>query len=203
MQLLFISILTALILSAESVCAATIMSIDPEQSQVWSAVSPDQDTVVPDCFYQTVLVGNGNPHINYFDKQMTQTVTNCDQPNVVCSTGATQGTTFSWSVSGTLNPINWISGGFDVGVSYSSSVNEGCSAGAPNQDVCLWYQQAYVAYTVQNVWSSPLCGTDSSSYILWSPTNGNACGRGYYCVVNTCRSIGQGYWTLSGPAGWC
>jgi len=211
MQLLSISLLVVLTLLSRSAFAGVIAKIDAENSRMWSNDHLDKKTsralsqredIPPPCYLITRLVGNGNPHINYFAKQVTQTVSGCDQDNSQCSTGASQSTSFGWSAS-LEGDAEWISGGFEVSEEIENGVNEGCSTGPPNQNVCLWYQQAYVAYTVENVWSSALCGTDSSSYIIWSPTNGNACGIGYYCVVNDCRSLDQGYWTLDGPANWC
>lgn len=211
MQLLSILLSVVLALLSRTAFAGVIAKIDAKNSQMWSnkhldkkisdALSPRLD-IPPPCYMVTRLVGDGNPHINYFTKQVTQTVSGCDQENSQCSTGASQGTTFGWSAS-LEGDIDWITGGFDVSEETETGVNEGCQTGPPNQNVCLWYQQAFVAYTVENVPSSPLCGTPSSSYIIWSPTNGNACGIGYYCVVNTCQSLGSGYWTKNGPAGWC
>jgi hypothetical protein len=197
-------------LLSRSAFAGVIAKIDVENSRMWSASHLDEKTsrklipriFDPSCVQITTLVGDGNPHINYFAQQVTPTVSGCDQGNTQCSTGASQTTSFGWSAS-IGGDAGWISGGFDVSEEVQNGVNEGCSTGPPNQNVCLWYQQAYVAYTVQTYWSSTLCGTDGASYIIWSPTNGNACGGGYYCVVNDCRSQGQGYWTMSGPAGSC
>jgi hypothetical protein len=205
MLLQFIPVLIAYALLPLRVLAGVIATVDvPIDPPIAVRGPPVVDEVGPYCYLSTVLVDGGNPHINYYNEQVTPTVSGCDQQDT-CTTGASQSTSFSWSLNfgtGGGSPI-WISGGFGVSKTVTNGVNEGCSAGPPNQNVCLWYQQAYVAYTVIDVWNNVLCGGTHSPYIMWSPTNGNACGLGYYCVVDDCRSMGEGYWTLSGPAGAC
>lgn len=64
--------------------------------------------------------------------------------------------------------------------------------------ICVWYNTAHTAYTVQNWQDNASTGNPD---VMFSPKNKHNDGKSYYCVVGTCRSMGQGYWDKSGPAG--
>ncbi|KAH7263798.1 hypothetical protein BKA59DRAFT_490108 [Fusarium tricinctum] len=149
---------------------------------------------------RTDLVGNGDPHQNYFHKQLSETI-NCGNAQS-CSVGQSQ--TESFSIGFTLSAggggDNWISGGFSVTKSWTTGNSYTCSGG-PGETICIWYNIAHTAYTVQDITSNPCTGSKTSSpYIMFSPNQNNV-GGGYYCVVGTCRAKGDGYWDYSGRAG--
>jgi hypothetical protein len=94
-------------------------------------------------------------------------------------------------------------GGFDVSVSWTTGNNYGCDAGKGNT-VCVWYNTAHTAYTVENGMLNDCTGFQSTggSLIMFSPNSNNA-GCGYYCVSGAqyCRNQGAAYWDYSGRAG--
>ncbi|KPM37924.1 hypothetical protein AK830_g8633 [Neonectria ditissima] len=146
----------------------------------------------------TKLVGDGNPHQNYYLEQLSETI-NCGSADS-CSVGESQSQsiTVGFSVSATL--WEWLTGGFDVSVSWTTGNTYTCTADA-GETVCIWYNTAHTAYTVQNADSGPCLNSPvGDSFVLYSP-NANNDGGGYYCVVGTCRSQTNGYWNYDGPAG--
>ena len=72
--------------------------------------------------------------------------------------------------------------------------------GDPGDTVCVWYNMAYTAYTVQNGYQGDCLDVQVDPYVMWSPNTNNA-GGGYYCVVGTCRNINAEYWDYNGRAG--
>lgn len=208
MQLLLASLLVTVTLVSRGVVAAPTPDdvfldkrvVIDERGVIFEDKVIDERAIGPDpCIKFTEVVGDGNPHVNYYTKQVTPTVSGCGASNLQCSSGATQETSFDWSIDIGAEIYEWISGGFSVGGSIGSGTNEGCAAtGASN--VCMWYEQAYVAYTVRNVWGGSCArNPPSDPFILWSPMDDNRCGIGYYCVQNTCQSENAGYWTKTGP----
>ncbi|KAG5749067.1 hypothetical protein H9Q69_011457 [Fusarium xylarioides] len=105
-------------------------------------------------FTRTTLVGDGDPHQNYFHKQLSENI-NCANA-ASCSVGQTDSTSYTW-----LN----------------------------------------CRYTVQE-WTKNTCteGQGGTPYVMYSPNENNK-GGGYYCVIGTCRSKGEGYWDYNGRAG--
>ncbi|KAG9255663.1 uncharacterized protein F5Z01DRAFT_651753 [Emericellopsis atlantica] len=155
----------------------------------------------PDCSpnYGVNVVGNGNPHQNYFDQQLSETI-NC-QASPSCSVGHEKETSITVEWSADISANGWISAGFSVSKSWTTGNEYTCYGGAYDE-VCVWYNTAHTAYTVQNVKSEPCSQsvTYSDPFVMYSPNNNNA-GGGYYCVVGTCRSKTDSYWDKSGPAG--
>ncbi|KZF19049.1 hypothetical protein L228DRAFT_271675 [Xylona heveae TC161] len=149
----------------------------------------------------TETVGDGNPHQNYFDKQLSQNINCGAAPG--CSIGQSNSISYTlgWNAGAIID--EWITGGFDVSVSWTTGNVQTCD-GSSGETVCLWYNTAFTAYTVQN-YKVNNCNQNFSPSgdptILWSPNTNNAGGGAYYCVVGTCRSQGQGYWDYNGRAG--
>ncbi|KAF4426135.1 hypothetical protein F53441_14140 [Fusarium austroafricanum] len=147
------------------------------------------------------LVNDGDPHQNYFHKQLSENI-NCANAQS-CSVGKTDSESFTigFTVSAGGPAATWMSGGFSVSESWTTGNSYTCNGG-PGETICIWYNIAHTAYTVQE-WSSNPCGgghASSKPYIMFSP-NANNKGGGYYCVVGTCRSKGEGYWDYNGRAG--
>ncbi|KAL4893757.1 hypothetical protein BDV59DRAFT_207539 [Aspergillus ambiguus] len=139
----------------------------------------------------TRRVGDGNPHQNYWHKQLSS-----------CSVGALQSKSYTigWTASATA--AQWITGGFAVQASWTTGLNYGCT-GHAYETVCLWYNTAHTAYTVQSGLYNQCTGfspNNGGNFVMFSPNQNNK-GGGYYCVVGTCRSQGQNYWDKSGRPG--
>ncbi|KAI1044192.1 hypothetical protein LB505_008607 [Fusarium chuoi] len=150
----------------------------------------------------TSLVGDGDPHQNYFHKQLSEVV-NCGTAQS-CSVGNSQSISYTIGWTATLTPVSWISGGFSVSESWSTGNTYTCT-GSAGEDVCVWYNTAHTAYTVQNR-ERDSCdvggGWESTGdpFVMYSPNESNR-GGGYYCVIGTCRAQGDNYWDYSGRAG--
>ncbi|KAK4177839.1 hypothetical protein QBC36DRAFT_210847 [Triangularia setosa] len=153
------------------------------------------------------LVGDGNPHQNYFHVQMTSIV-NCGDGGCEMAYETSNTQTFTWSASASI--AGWISGGFAVEKSHSVAEAITCIGDpAHDQHVCVWQKIAHTAYTVQNYIVYP-CSKhekpDGEPFVVWSP-NANNVGSEYYCVRNTCRAgKGDNWWDKSpsrpgGPRG--
>ncbi|GKZ25421.1 hypothetical protein AbraCBS73388_001049 [Aspergillus brasiliensis] len=102
----------------------------------------------------------------------------------------------------TADAAQWISGGFAVQESWTTGLEYQCTASS-HQTVCIWYNTAHTAYTVQNGLYNVCTGfnpNNEAGFVMFSPNQNNK-GGGYYCVIGTCRSQGQNYWDKSGPAG--
>ncbi|KAI8237974.1 hypothetical protein K4K57_002919 [Colletotrichum sp. SAR 10_99] len=156
------------------------------------------------CYPQkwTELVGDGNPHQNYYHSQITE---NNECGLATCSTGTetSKSVSVGWSVETGGSISEWITGGFSVSVSWSAAVSQGCET-EPGNTVCQWYRTAHTAYTVR-AGTTNTCSfirSLSSPMVLRSPNTNNA-GGGYYCVVGAqfCRSLGSAYWDFNGRAG--
>ena len=148
------------------------------------------------------------------------------QPNTACGSAKTCAATYTQSRGITFGfhseiaITEWLSGGFSVELSYESGSAHNCE-GEKGETVCVWYenlteiyiavfsltadchryQTVYTAYTVQNV--DGCKQPTSRPFVLFSPNKNQDIqyARQFYYVVGTCRSNGQGYWDLSGPAG--
>ncbi|KAJ0274105.1 hypothetical protein Brms1b_009414 [Colletotrichum noveboracense] len=156
------------------------------------------------CYPQkwTELVGDGNPHQNYYHSQITE---NNECGLATCSTGTetSKSVSVGWSVETGGSISEWITGGFSVSVSWSAAVSQGCET-EPGNTVCQWYRTAHTAYTVR-AGTTNTCSfirSLSDPMVLRSPNTNNA-GGGYYCVVGAqfCRSLGSAYWDFNGRAG--
>jgi hypothetical protein len=120
-----------------------------------------------------------------------------------CSVGESDGSSLTIGFSASLSPVSWISGGFDVSMSYNTGRTYACSANS-HEVVCEWYNMAHTAYTVQNMYRNCHASRwrpDGPTFVMKSPNVRNRGAVGHYCVVNTCRSIWDNYWDNDGPAG--
>ncbi|KAF0331288.1 hypothetical protein RB213_001369 [Colletotrichum asianum] len=156
------------------------------------------------CYPQkwTELVGDGNPHQNYYHSQITE---NNECGLATCSTGTetSKSVSVGWSVETGGSISEWITGGFSVSVSWSAAVSQGCET-EPGNTICQWYRTAHTAYTVR-AGTTNTCSfirSLSDPMVLRSPNTNNA-GGGYDCVVGAqfCRSLGSAYWDFNGRAG--
>ncbi|KAG7007337.1 hypothetical protein G7Y79_00010g028380 [Physcia stellaris] len=153
-----------------------------------------------DCSPEVTLVGDGNPHQNYFHQQLSENI-DCSGDAQPCSVGESDSQSFTvgWSITtGPDDLEGWISGGFDVSETWTTGNTYNCGV-APGQVGCIWYKTAHTAYTVHRV-APDFCGIPSSPSVIRGPNTNNA-GGGYYCVIGTCRSKGEGYWDSYQPAG--
>ncbi|KAF2137099.1 uncharacterized protein K452DRAFT_341682 [Aplosporella prunicola CBS 121167] len=146
-----------------------------------------------DMYSSTRLVGNGNPHHNYFHKQVSLT-RQC--VGKTCSLGPHETNRYSFRFSADKKPAQWIPGDFPVTPKYSTGGGINCTAAA-NHQLCVWIKVAHTAYTVQD-WAKKECGSGSPKpigkpYVIKSPNKNNE-GGSYYCVIGTCREKGDGYW---------
>ncbi|KAL6352176.1 hypothetical protein LRP88_14620 [Fusarium phalaenopsidis] len=95
---------------------------------------------------QTRRVGNGNPHQNPLNIQLSEPM-QCPG-HIGCSTYHT--TSRSYSIGWTANAAtSWISAGFDV-VTATETGNSYVCNGNPNDFFAVWKNQGQTAYTVQN-----------------------------------------------------
>ncbi|CAK1358725.1 hypothetical protein CB0940_06712 [Cercospora beticola] len=144
----------------------------------------------------TELVGNGNPHQNFKNVQITGTL-RCDSAET-CTKVHAEGESVNVGFEAGVTPVSWINGGFSVSKSFSTEQASECQA-VRGQAVCVWQRIAYTAYTVRNVrCSTNGCFKDGEPYVIKSPNKGQT---EDYCVVNACRGIGQGYWEKTSIAG--
>lgn len=119
-----------------------------------------------------------------------------------CSVGALQSKSYTIGWTASANAAAWISGGFAVQQSWTTGLNYGCT-GHAYDTVCLWYNTAHTAYTVENGLYNQCTGfnpSNTGNFVMFSPNQNNKGGQ-FYCVIGTCRSQGQNYWDKSGPAG--
>ncbi|PCG96925.1 Hypothetical protein PENO1_065820 [Penicillium occitanis (nom. inval.)] len=159
--------------------------LDERQCGIWSASSQ--------------VVGDGNPHQNYYLKQLSENI-NCGAADS-CSVGQTESVSYTigWTASATAE--EWLTGGFAVSASWTTGNTYSCNGGS-GDTICVWYNTAHTAYTCENGEFNACTGFsgDGDNFVMYSP-NSNNVGGGYYCVVGTCRSQGEGYWNYDGPAG--
>ncbi|GAA90425.1 hypothetical protein AKAW_08539 [Aspergillus luchuensis IFO 4308] len=148
----------------------------------------------------TRKVGDGDPHQNYWRKQLSENL-DCGSADH-CTVGASQSKSYTIGWTATADASQWISGGFAVQASWTTGLDYQCTASS-HQTVCIWYNTAHTAYTVQNGLYNVCTGfnpNNGAGFVMFSPNQNNK-GGGYYCVIGTCRSQGQNYWDKSGPAG--
>ncbi|RGP72908.1 hypothetical protein FLONG3_6546 [Fusarium longipes] len=150
----------------------------------------------------TILVGDGNPHQNYYYKQLSEVIS-CGNAQS-CSVGNTQSRSYTIGWSASLSAFGWTSGGFEVSETWETGNTYTCNGG-PGENICVWYTTAHTAYTVTNR-ERDTCVLGSrwqnvgNPFVMFSPNQANR-GGGYYCVVGTCRSQGDGYWVKDGRPG--
>ncbi|EEA19900.1 conserved hypothetical protein [Talaromyces marneffei ATCC 18224] len=144
------------------------------------------------------IVGDGNPHQNYYANQLSENM-NCGVRS--CSVGQTQSVSYTIGWTASAAASQWLTGGFSVSASWTTGNSYNCN-GNPGDTVCVWYNTAHTAYTCENGMYNTCTGFSGNGdhFVMFSPNAGNV-GGGYYCVIGTCRSQGEGYWNYDGPAG--
>ncbi|KAI3010078.1 hypothetical protein CBS147346_1860 [Aspergillus niger] len=95
----------------------------------------------------TRKVGDGGPHQNYWRKQLSENL-DCGSADH-CTVGASQSKSYTVGWTATADASQWISGGFAVQASWTTGLDYQCTASS-HQTVCIWYNTAHTAYTVQN-----------------------------------------------------
>ncbi|KAL4731568.1 hypothetical protein ACLX1H_000541 [Fusarium chlamydosporum] len=122
-----------------------------------------------------------------------------------CGVGESASYSYNIGWTASASAAGWISGGFSVTQSWITGKSYTCG-GTTGDTVCIWYKTAHTAYTVHNVMrdSCQLGGgsePNSDPLVMFSPSQDNRGGGGYYCVVRTCRAQGDSYWDYNGRAG--
>ncbi|KAJ5612751.1 hypothetical protein N7510_005945 [Penicillium lagena] len=155
----------------------------------------------------TQIVGDGDPHQNYLHTQLSVSVlqnlenVNCGEASS-CTVGQSESISYTigWTASATA--FEWLTGGFSVSVSWTTGDTYSCT-GSSNDTVCVWYNTAHTAYTVQNGAYNDCTGfSPSGSTLIMRSPNSNNVGGGYNCIIGTsCSSQGANYWDYNGPAG--
>ncbi|KAF2223007.1 hypothetical protein BDZ85DRAFT_312568 [Elsinoe ampelina] len=149
----------------------------------------------------TVLHGDGNPAPELFPS--TEDI-QCSQNG--CSATYTQGDSFTVGWSASFPIFKWIGGGFNVGMTWTTSEGTTCN-GNPGEEVCVWYNTAHTAYTVENWTTDDVCMNNERMESLSIVKSPNALNRGgkMYCVIGTCRAVTDSYWDNTpvpgGPSG--
>ncbi|GJC84066.1 hypothetical protein ColLi_06904 [Colletotrichum liriopes] len=141
---------------------------------------PDNSTVAPrQCGIpnrETYLIGNGNPHQNPLNVQLS--CGSRDGCQITYTT--TRSFSIGWTASATA--WQWLSGGFAVEMSIETGNSYSCP-GSANDYFAVWIKQAQTAYTVRNrlrISCAPIQDS-GGNYVIWSPNRGNR--GGYpYCV---------------------
>ncbi|CZR64860.1 uncharacterized protein PAC_14759 [Phialocephala subalpina] len=123
----------------------------------------------------TTIIGDGNPHQNYLLKQLSENIDCATAPSCSVCQKESMSYTIGWSSSATAD--EWLTCGFDVSVSWTTGNTYSCT-GNSGDTVCVWYNTAHTAYTVQNgayndcTRFSPLGGT----LVMYSPNSNNVGG---------------------------
>ncbi|KAL1896310.1 hypothetical protein Sste5346_004693 [Sporothrix stenoceras] len=150
-------------------------------------------------FSNTVRVGDGNPHQNNMNIQLSAPM-DCGGNRCEVGHSESRSITLSWTASAAAT--QWISAEFDV-VSSIGTGNDYTCKGDAGDWLCVWKNQGQTAYTVQNKDSNECASPNyGSPFVMWSP---NADGRGshYYCVHGRdyCRNEGDRWLETDGRAG--
>ncbi|KXX80396.1 hypothetical protein MMYC01_204597 [Madurella mycetomatis] len=128
---------------------------------------------------RTVRVGNGDPHQNPLNIQISDPM-DCGQR--ACSVGYTQARSFTigWTASATA--WQWLNGGFAVEMSAETGTSYECH-GQAHDYLAIWKKVGQTAYTVQNANYNVCTGLRrrGSPFVMWSP-NANNRGTFFYCV---------------------
>ncbi|CAL5868549.1 uncharacterized protein PFLUO_LOCUS2776 [Penicillium psychrofluorescens] len=148
----------------------------------------------------TQVVGDGDPHQNYLHTQLSENV-NCGEATS-CTVGQSESISYTIGWSATATAFQWLTGGFAVSVTWTTGDTYSCT-GSSNDTVCVWYNTAHTAYTVQNGAYNDCTGFSPSggTFIMRSPNSNNE-GGGYNCIIgSSCTNQGADYWDYNGPAG--
>ena len=207
------------------VCVATPtpVSLEENDHQLQARVEPPP----PACQYQTFAVtsptdktpGDGDPHQNYYDIQVSDTIL-CD--NGDCSAGETNSQSFtvgfSFGTNSNFKPT-FFQAGFSVSETWTTGNTYTCD-GTAGESVCIWQRVAHTAVSLMilRIWprsrlrfsqyslgqsQSGVCNPPASSdiAIMRSP-NDNNLGGGFFCVRGAgCQSKGANSWENDGCAG--
>ncbi|KAK7427755.1 hypothetical protein QQZ08_005693 [Neonectria magnoliae] len=156
-------------------------------------------------FYRTELIGDGDPHQDYLHKQIGPTQQCAQRGTCFVGVGEEVSITVSAELGTGGGPTGWITGGFSVSRTKSSSTERGCY-GEAGDSVCQWTKTHHTAYTVHTTKyeQSRSCGNrvdeESGPYVIRSP-NENSMAIEWYCVLNTCRGPDDRYWELGRAGG--
>ncbi|KAG8157037.1 hypothetical protein KVR01_013027 [Diaporthe batatas] len=159
-------------------------------------IRPRQDCIDEDA--DTIRWSCGDPHQNFYHRQLSVGKVCGDQETCVSSFNNPGGVSVSYTASMPLE--KWISGDFYVQQDWKTGTNYECT-GHKGETVCVWYKFAHTAYRVQNDFQNS-CGWEHKTdpFILFSP-NKEGINGGQYCVIGPCRNEGDWYWDYNGPAG--
>lgn len=184
-------LLLALLLA---ICRASALPRPSNETSVGPNL-PEKDFI---CLSTIKRFGDGNPHQNYLNIQLTENI-NCGGGGK-CSVSHLSSHTIGFTASVAITPQDWISAGFSVQDSYTTGNTYGCGA-LEGDVVCVWQSIAHTAYTVRTK-NSGHCGNGyGPPFVIKSP-NKHDVGSTYYCVRGSaCRSNGAKYWNNNGRAG--
>jgi len=85
-------------------------------------------------YRSTFMVGNGNPHQNFYDKQISETINCGAAPG--CSVGHSVSKSYNIGFSSSATIDAWLSGGFSVGKSWTTGNSYTCNGGR-GDTVCV------------------------------------------------------------------
>ncbi|GAT30941.1 hypothetical protein RIB2604_03701500 [Aspergillus luchuensis] len=92
-----------------------------------------------------------------------------------CTVGASQSKSYTIGWTATADASQWISGGFAVQASWTTGLDYQCTASS-HQTVCIWYNTAHTAYTVQNGLYNVCTGfnpNNGAGFVMFSPNQNN------------------------------
>ena len=170
--------------------------------------------------------GNGDPHQNYYDIQLSDTIT-CNAGSCSAGETETESTTIGFTIGTNSNfkPTFW-QGGFAVTHSWTTGNTYTCNAEA-GQRVCIWQRVAHTAVSFRfmeglchlclsicayprkqySVYRNDCDGTGAKHAIMRSPNQNNE-GGGFYCARDDkCQNKGANHWQIGdcqgGPQPFC
>lgn len=165
--------------------------------------------------YKTELVGDGDPHQNYYHIQLsvsgllptnangarltrspTQEANYCGQATE-CSVGHEVSKSYTVGWSGGVSGFDFFSGGFEVQETWATGDTYTCT-GKTGDTVCVWYIVAHTAYTVDSWIEYPGCPTgqpiEKERAVIKAPNKNNA-GGNYDCRIgDECKAQGEARW---------
>ncbi|PPJ59152.1 hypothetical protein CBER1_03066 [Cercospora berteroae] len=141
-----------------------------------------------DTTFRTELVGNGNPHQNFKQVQITGTL-NCGGGGG-CEKSKMESETIA--IGFEAGGGEWITGGFSVTKEYTTGETDTCY-GEDGENLCIWQRIHHTAYTVEESRSNRCDGVVSRQFVMKSPNSNQP--EGPYCVRGSaCRTLGAFYW---------
>ncbi|KAK1830957.1 hypothetical protein QBC39DRAFT_372271 [Podospora conica] len=146
--------------------------------------------------YKTELVGDGDPHQNYYHVQLSQPLF-CNQSHE-CTVGHERSESVTVGWSGGVSGFDFFSGSFEVQETFTTGDTYECG-GQKDEVVCIWYIIAHTAYTVDSWIEYPGCPTgqpeNKERAVIKAPNKDNE-GGGLSCRIGPeeCRVQGDNYW---------